>query len=169
MLYHISENPNIKEFIPRKSEIYKELPPVVWAMNKEHLLNYYFPRECPRIIYRYSDDVTKEDKIQFFSNTISKTIIIAENRWYKKMKNTILYKYIFENKHFTLIDEIAGYYISEEKTKPKSMKKIEDLLELLIKQNIELRFTPSIFELRESILKSSIKDYSIIRFRNAKK
>jgi hypothetical protein len=168
MVYHISEDPNIKEFIPRKSEIYKELPPVVWAIDKEHLINYYFPRDCPRIIYTFSPNVTEEDKIKFFSNTISEKIITVENRWYEAINKTILYKYIFCEEKFRLIDNIAGYYVSEEKNKAKSVEKIEDALKLLIEQNIELRFTQNIFPLKEALIKSSINNYSIIRFRNAK-
>jgi hypothetical protein len=168
MVYHISEEPEIKEFIPRKSELYIELPPVVWAIDEEHIVNYYFPRDCPRIIYRYTNNVVEEDKYKYFSNTVSETIITVENRWYKTIKNAILYKYIFEMKNFQLIDEIAGYYITEEKIIPKAVEKIDNLMEELLIKNIELRFTPNIFPLRNTLIKSSINDYSIIRFRNAK-
>ena len=168
MFYHISEESNIKEFIPRKTESFIDLPPVVWAIDEEHIVNYFFPRDCPRIIYRYSKNVTEEDKNIFFSNTVSNTIIALENRWYNTIKNAILYKYIFEEDKFTLIEDIAGYYISEEKIIPKGMEKIENLLDEILKQNIELKFTPNIFPLRNSLIKSSINDYSIIRFRNAK-
>ena len=168
MLFHISENPNIDEFIPRKSETYKELPLIVWAIDEEHVVNYYFPRDCPRIIYRYSEEVIDEDKIKYFSNTISKTIITIENRWYKKISDSIIYKYIFEKEKFKLFDKIAGYYITEEKIKPKSFEEIKDIMEKLMEQNIELRFTPNLFPLRNSLIKSSVNNFSIIRFRNAK-
>ena len=167
MLYHISEESNIKVFIPRKSEIYKDLPPVVWAIDKEHVVNYYFPRDCPRIIYRYSDIITEEDKIKFFQNTVSKTIITVEKKWYDVIIKTILFKYIFEENEFKLLDSIAGYYISENEIRPKYIKKIDDIMKLLLEQNIELRFTPNLYPLKKSILESSINDFSIIRFRNA--
>jgi hypothetical protein len=168
MVYHISENPNIEEFIPRKTESFMDLPLVVWAIDEEHLVNYYFPRDCPRIIYRYTDNVIEEDKVKFFPNTVSKTIITVENRGYNAIKNALLYKYIFDKKNFRLIDEIAGYYICEEKIIPKSIEKIENIIDELLKKEIELKFTPNIFPLRNSLIKSSLYDYSIIRFRNAK-
>jgi hypothetical protein len=168
MLYHISEKMNIREFFPRKSDIYVDLPPVVWAIDEEHIVNYYFPRDCPRIIYRDSEEITEEDKEKYFLSTVSKTIITLENRWYKTIKNTILYKYVLEKEKFRLIDEIAGYYVSEEKIIPYSLEKIENILEELFEQQIDVRFTPNIFPLKNSLIKSSINDYSIIRFRNAK-
>jgi hypothetical protein len=168
MLYHISEDANIKEFIPRKSEIYKELAPVVWAIDEEHIIYYYFPRDCPRIIYKFSSDITEEDTIKFFSNTVSNTIITIENRWYEIINKTILYKYIFDTDKFRLLDNTPGYYISEEKNEPKSVEKIDNIIKVLTDQDIELRFTPNIFPLRNSLIKSSIKYFSIIRFRNAK-
>jgi hypothetical protein len=168
MLYHISEDPNIKEFFPQIYKAYEELPPVVWAMDEEHIINYLFPRDCPRIIYRYSREVIEEDKMKFFSNTVSDVIITIENRWYNKLKNATLYKYIFDPKGFRLNDSIAGYYISEEKIIPKSIEKMENLLEKLMEYNIELRFTPNLYLLRDSLIKSTINNYSIIRFKNAK-
>ena len=168
MLYHISENQDIEEFIPRKSETYKELLPIVWAIDQEHIVNYYFPRDCPRIIYKYSEGVTEKDTLKYFSNTISKTINTIENRWYKRINDSIIYKYIFEEEKFKLFDKIAGYYISEEKIKPKSIEEIKDIIEKIMEQNIELRFTPNLFPLRNSLIKSSVSDFSIIRFRNAK-
>jgi hypothetical protein len=168
MLFHISEDPNIKEFLPRKSDLYVDLPPIVWGMDEKHLINYYFPRDCPRIIYRYSLDITEEDKIKYFSNTNSETIITLENCWYNILNKTILYKYIFGKEKFRLFDDIAGYYISEEKIEPKSIIRIDKIMEKLIEENVEVRFTPTLFPLRDSLIKSSIKDYSIIRFKNAK-
>jgi hypothetical protein len=168
MLYHISEDPNIEVFFPRKSEIYKDLGHIVWAIDEVHLVNYYFPRDCPRIIYKYSENISQEDKNKYFSNTVSDIIITLENRWYNIINNTILYKYIFEEEKFTLFDEIAGYYISKELIKPKSMYKIDNIMETLMEQDIELRFTQNLFPLKNALINSTIKEYSIIRFRNAK-
>ena len=169
MLYHISEEPGIIEFIPRKPEfeLWKNLPPVVWAIDDEHLFYYYFPRDCPRIIYHFSEDIHEDDKIKYFSNTTSKIIITIENRWFKKMTDTTIYKYIFGEQDFTLLDNTPGNYISEKTIKPKGIEKINNLIDLLLGLDIELRLTPNIFPLRNSLIKSTIKKFSIIRFRNA--
>lgn len=50
-LYHFSEEPDIERFRPRPAAAYPELEPVVFAIDGEHATHYYFPRECPRVIY----------------------------------------------------------------------------------------------------------------------
>ncbi|MFC5405882.1 DUF6886 family protein [Cohnella soli] len=141
MLFHISEDPNINEFIPRLSTVYPDMPPVVWALDEEHLINYLFPRDCPRIIYSYSSEVNNNDERIYFSNTVAKTIITVENSWYETMKNTRIYKYVFEPQGFELLDQNAGYYISREIVKPETVEPIEDLISKIVAYGIDLRFT----------------------------
>jgi hypothetical protein len=45
---------------------------------------------------------------------------------------------------------------------------MNNLFDEIIKKDIEIRITPNLYPLRDAIIKSSIKNYSIIRFRNAK-
>lgn len=167
MLYHFSEDPNIEVFEPRRSDSKPELPPMVWAINEERSINYYFPRECPRVIFSLTPEVSEKDRGRFFSHTNAKTIIAVENKWYETIKNTTLYKYIFDEDGFELIDPIAGYYISYRTVRPISAEPIHNLIDKLESQGIELRFTPSLYPLRDAIASSSITDFSIIRFRNA--
>jgi hypothetical protein len=168
-LMHISEDANIKEFIPRKSESFPELPPVVWALDENHIVNYLFPRDCPRIIYSYTSDINEEDKEKFFSASTAKTIITVENIWYKRINETKIFKYIFKNNGFEIFDKIAGYYISKNNIKPIKIEVVENLIERILEKGIELIFTPNLNPLKNSIITSSIKKYSIIRFRNARK
>lgn len=167
MLYHISEEASIRQFVPRRSIVYPELPPVVWALDEEHLLNYLCPRDCPRIIYSRSPDISEADEKQFFSHTTANTIIAIENAWYRKMSNTRIYKYALPSEGFQLFDANAGYYIATEIIKPVSVEPIDDLIDRILVSGAELRFVPSLYPLRDAILTSSINQFSIIRFRNA--
>jgi hypothetical protein len=56
MFYHFSEEADIPIFTPRLSKAYPELEPAVWAIDESHAVHYYFPRNCPRIIYTKSPD-----------------------------------------------------------------------------------------------------------------
>jgi hypothetical protein len=168
LLYHFSEDPNIKIFEPRIIDGQKQKTPLVWAVDEEHSINYYFPRECPRIIYCRTNETTEEDNVKFFGNTIYSKIITIENEWIEKINNVILYKYIFEDKTFELNDIIAGYYVSKKTVKPKDIEKMCNLFLELKKKNVEIRMTPNLYPLRDEILKSNLSNYSIIRFRNAK-
>jgi hypothetical protein len=168
LLYHFSEDSNIKTFIPRIINGQKENIPLVWAVDEEHSVNYYFPRECPRIIYNKTGNISKDDEIKYFSNTISNKIIVIENNWLDVINNTILYKYIFDDKGFELYDKVAGYYVTKKEIKPIKIETINNILMEIIKKNIELRITPNLYPLRNELIKSTVDDYSIIRFRNAK-
>jgi hypothetical protein len=49
MLFHMSEESNIRRFEPRASEYTDE--PVVWAIDAKRLYNFLVPRDCPRATY----------------------------------------------------------------------------------------------------------------------
>ena len=108
MLYHVSEERNIEVFVPRKAEAWPDLPPVVWAMDEKHLINYLFPRECPRIIYANSPRVSEADQAKFFSQAAANTIIAVESGWLERIKQARIYKYCFADDGFELMDENAG-------------------------------------------------------------
>jgi len=74
----------------------------------------------------------------------------------------------FSADNFTLLDECAQYYISYKPEVPVKVTAIPDILAELLDLNIELRFTPSLINLADSVIKSSLY-FSIIRMRNAKR
>lgn len=167
-LFHFSEESNINIFHPRKSLHHEHLPPVVWAIDEEHSVNYLFPRDCPRVIFKRSERMSKEDELRFFRDSSADTIIVVENDWLDRINNTRLFRYTFPKDSFEMEDDIAGYYISRVSVEPIRIMSIENLLLEIVKRRVELRFTPNLHLIKESILSSTIDDYSIIRFRNVK-
>lgn len=168
-LFHFSEESSIDIFEPRVKENRKDMPPVVWAIDDVHEFTFYFPRNCPRIVYTRTDELNDEDRNKFFGLTSSDIVITVETEWYERIKNTTLYKYTMPAHTFQLFDEFAGYYISTQTVKPIEIETINHLLDRLVDLNIEVRFTPSLYPLREAILNSSVKDFGIHRFANAKR
>jgi hypothetical protein len=168
-LYHFSEEPNISIFVPRFIEGKEDPHPLIWAIDEEHSVNYLFPRDCPRIIYSRSERISEEDEERYFFNTSAKTIITVESAWIEQINGTTLYKYTFSDNSFELLDETAGYYVSKQTINPYQVEPVVDLIEEILKRGVELRFTPNLYPLRDSILKSTVDDFSIIRFRNAQK
>ncbi|MCR8842653.1 hypothetical protein NQ117_03075 [Paenibacillus sp. SC116] len=166
-LFHFSEEDNIKIFKPRVKANRTNMPPVVWAIDDEHQFTFFFPRNCPRIVYTKNEQVLPRDEARFFGNTTANTIITVETHWYSKIINTTLYRYEFPIESFTLFDATAGYYISHETVKPLHKIAINNGLEQLMDMNVELRFTPNLYLLREQLLKSSIDDFGIHRFEHA--
>lgn len=168
MLYHFSEDPSINLFKPRHSAAFPSLRPVVWAIDQEHALHYYFPRDCPRVIYWKGEQTKEEDSARFFGETNTDKIIVIESSWLERIRSTNLYVYTFKPESFVVFEEAktAGYYISFDEVVPLNVKPAGDLLEKIVKANAELRFTPDLYPIRNRVLSSSL-NYSIIRFRNA--
>ncbi|MCC3371774.1 DUF6886 family protein [Cohnella sp. REN36] len=166
-LYHMSEEPDIVRFVPRPPPSRPEDAPVVWAIDEAHLVHYLFPRDCPRVIYADSDAVSEEDRSRFFSMSAARKIIAVERAWYERIRDGALYQYRFASEGFVCADAIAGYYTTTEPVEPVSVARVDRLLDRIVAADCELRFTPSLFPLRDAILASTLTDFSIIRFRNA--
>jgi hypothetical protein len=168
LLYHFSEEPNIEIFSPRQSKVYPELKPAVWAIDKEHSAHYLFPRDCPRVIYWKANWTEESDIAAFFCNTPVDKIMVVENRWLKLIQNVRLFMYSFSAESFELCDGTAGYYISYKEVVPVNIELVENVMERILSGNVELRFTPSLYPIRNSVISSTL-DFSIIRFSNALK
>ncbi|MBW7460217.1 DUF6886 family protein [Paenibacillus sepulcri] len=166
-LFHFSKDAAIHTFFPRVKENRQNMPPVVWAIDDAHEFTFYFPRDCPRIVYTKGEGILEEDHRRFFGLTGADIVITVETHWYERIKNATVYRYRLPVESFRLFDEIAGYYISPETVKPLEMEPISNLLERLMGLNIDVRFTPNLNPLREAILNSSLKDFGMHRFENA--
>ncbi|MBV6715044.1 DUF6886 family protein [Paenibacillus chitinolyticus] len=168
MLYHFSEEPGISVFIPRKTPGREDLPPVVWAVDEAHAHLYYFPRECPRIVYTLTGEVGEEDKRLLFGPAASDTVIAIESAWLDRLRQTVLYRYTFDERDFRLLDATAGYYTAERPVTPLSVELVGDLLDKLAATGAELRIVPNLNPLRDALVASSVSLFSVIRFRNAR-
>jgi hypothetical protein len=163
MLYHFSDDPEIKKFTPRAID---SSPPLVWAIDREHCINYYFPRHCPRIIYGKSENTSPADIDKFFDGTKKDKVITIPHYMQEELDSSVLYKYSFNEEGFELKDKIAGYYVSPNEVTPVSIEPVSNLRELILSEGAELRFTDDLMELRERILNSTIDNFSMIRLKN---
>jgi len=168
ILLHFSEEEGIETFVPRPNKSYPHLQPAVWAIDQEHAAHYYFPRDCPRVIYWKSDTSTDQDTDIFFHCSTVDKIMVIENRWLKRIQETRLYVYEFDPEGFELFEEAktAGYFISHREVKPVRVKVMDDLLGSILSQGIELRFTPSLRTVRNAVVNSTL-EFSVIRYSNA--
>ncbi|WP_068774294.1 DUF6886 family protein [Paenibacillus sp. FJAT-26967] len=167
-LFHFSSEPDIKVFVPRVKANRTDMPPVVWAIDQEHAFTFYFPRNCPRIVYTRSGGINREDEARFFGLSCADKIITVETQWYKAIKESTIYRYTLPSASFQLFDKTAGYYISEQTVTPVVMKPMRDLIGKLADLNIEIRLTPNLHPLKEAILNSTLDDFGIHRFHLAK-
>ena len=162
MLYHFSDDPGIKVFTPRKIG---DNPPLVWCIDEEHCVNYFFPRQCPRIIYGKSSNSSPEDLDNFFENTDADKIITIPDYMEEELNSAVIYKYTFAEEGFFLKDKIAGYYCNPDEELPLSVEPVDDLPSKIQSSGAELRFSSDLLSLRDAILNSTIDNFSMIRLK----
>lgn len=167
-LFHISDKPGIDVFEPRLSPHGSANADglMVWAVDGEHIQNYLLPRDCPRVTFFASRDTTADDVAMFLGLSGATHVIAVEACWLPKIQSQHLVQYEFDPSAFELQDATAGYWISREPASPIAEIRIDDVLAELLKYEIELRVMPSLWDLREAVIKSSL-EFSIIRMRNA--
>ncbi len=160
-LFHVSETPNIRLFEPRPDRR-GEL--AVWAVGEPRLHNYLLPRDCPRITFFADDKTSDEDRSRFLGS--AESVVAIESGWFNVCLETSLYLYEFDPQPFSLIDTTACYYVSKEAVKPIRETPVSNVLGALLEKGVELRILPSLWELREAVVSSTLA-FSIIRMRNA--
>lgn len=166
MLYHFSEEPDIRIFEPRVLYNQNEEPPKVWAIDAHHAPHYYFPRECPRICIEAGKSTAEEDVEMFFGMSRARRMIAIEADWYERVRTGCIYRYHFDPAEFQLFDENAGYYIATKSVAPAHVDRMDDLIPSILQEDIELRVTPSLMLMKERVLSSTV-NFSMIRMRNA--
>ena len=168
-LFHVSEEPGLKLFHPRPvpSREAGVSGDAVWAIDEMHLPNYLLPRDCPRVVFRASDSTTAHDKNKFFFDSSTTHTVAVESAWFERIGKCTLYLYEFPAGSFELVDANAGYYISRCAVTAVTSSEINDPVRELLKQNIEVRFLPELWTLRNQVMESTL-EYSIIRFKHAK-
>jgi len=162
VLFHVSEDPGIVEFIPRPSKYTQD--PVVWAVEDEKIRNYLVPRNCPRVTYYADAQTVPEDSARFLGSSAS--VVAIEASWWNRIRSFTLYCYHLPSDTFECIDACAGYFVSRSSVRPLHVEIIEDPIAALLARGVELRILPTLEPLRESVVASTLQ-FSIIRMRNA--
>ncbi len=162
MLFHVSEEPDIRIFEPRPSSLIKGL--AVWAIDQEHIRNYLLPRDCPRVTFYAVDSSTPEDVERYLGE--STAVVAIEGTWFERALQCPLHCYQLPAQTFRCIDPSAGYFISRESVTPDSCVVIPSPLRELVRLGVELRLVPNLWPLHDAVAASTLQ-FSMIRMRNA--
>ena len=82
------------------------------------------------------------------------------------MRSTTLYRYDFAVEEFAPWPDASGQWFSEQTVRPVAVVQLDDLLELHVAAEVELRAVPSLWPLHDLAI-SDAWDFSIVRMRNA--
>jgi hypothetical protein len=165
-LFHVSDQPDIARFEPRPPPFECPLDEVaVWAIAEERLHLYLLPRDCPRVCFD-TENRDGDPTSALEGGTSATSVIAVEWAWLRRIDAASLYLYEFPADSFRLVDEGPGYWITNDPVIPIGTRKIVDCLRELADRGIEVRFTPSLWPLRDAVARSGLR-YSFIRMRNA--
>ena len=166
-LYHVSEESDIAEFIPRtpKRDDVDKSKGLVWALNELGLTSFLLPRDCPRVTY-YANEKTTEDDVQKYFSSAARHVVAIESAWFQQTATTSIYVYEFDTASFCMQDEVAGYYVSEQAQTPLSVTRLDNLFDRLFERNVEVRILPNLWQLGEAVQKTTL-GWGLYRMINA--
>lgn len=104
--------------------------------------------------------------MRFFGMANIDRLMAIESAWLERLRTTVLYRYSFDEADFELYEANAGYYTATKEVKPVSVERMDDLLQWIVNAGVELRVTPSLQQLRDAVIGSTV-NFSMIRMRNA--
>ena len=166
-LVHVSEEPDIKVFVPRvpyRDDLDKSKG-LVWALTEHQLKKFLTPRDCPRIAYNADGSTTHEDFKKYFTAP-SRYCLAIEDGWFKRMAAATIYAYEFDKKNF-YFDSKAGFYVSDQTETPVSVTVYDDLFAALFEMDVEVRIMKNLWGLADEIKKTTLH-LSMCRMVNAK-
>lgn len=171
-LFHFSDDPDIRRFVPRPVAVPSERGPgrewlngpLVWAISEERQAMYLFPRDCPRILLWPTPQTSPEDLAAWFGGRDRPTLAHIEWRWFERVRAGRLYRYELPADAFESLDD-AGMWVSREAVTPVAMEVIDDLPAALAALDVELRIMPTLAPLKD--VWSTTLHASGIRLRNA--
>lgn len=164
-LFHFSEDPSIRRFVPHVPATNPQQPPAVWAIDEPHAPLYWFPRDCPRVTAWPRDEVERAAFEAAFCTTAVRVHAI-ETVWLAPMRATTLYRYTLPGESFVPWAEAPGQWVSPTAVEPIGVAPVGDLIALHAAADIELRIVPDLWPLHDLAV-SDRWDFSIVRMRNA--
>lgn len=143
-LFHFSEDPAIRVFVPRTPDHRPEVPPMVWTVDQERAWTYMFPRECPRVLLWPRPETTAADLDRWFGGRADARIACIEWAWLDRMHSTPLFRYEMDPAQFRPLDYDPWMWVSSAAETPRSVEPVGDLIAALRFEDVELRLMPSL-------------------------
>lgn len=167
-LFHFSEDPGIEKFVPRvqRSKNHSVLDEVVWAIAEPMSWTYLTPRDCPRIAFCAGTESREEDIEKLLNGEPDKKVLVLESAWMERCLKTPIYRYEFDLAGFRLQDAPSQAFLAREAQTPIAVVEIARPFFALLEAGVEVRVTPSLWEIRERVYRSSLR-WGFIRLRHA--
>lgn len=163
-LWHFSEDPSLRLFLPHVPATNPEAQPLVWAVDTRHAPMFWFPRDCPRGCIWPVSATTADDRERFFGQSATSRVHVIEADWLQRMQMCHLYAYRLPAGPFRPHD-VGGYWVADQPVEAIEQVVLDDLLGSHVTARIELRVTPSLWPFWRRVIGSTV-EFSGCRLRN---
>ncbi|PZS30610.1 MAG: hypothetical protein DLM58_13405 [Pseudonocardiales bacterium] len=167
-VYHFSEDPNIREFIPHVAASAADHRPFVWAVGAERAPDYWFPRNCPRAMAWVTQASSPTDRDFVLGPGEHDRVHAVEYGWLDAIAACHLFVYALAIEPFRLIDtDVPHAYVAEVPVTPLGPpEQVGDLLRRHNDAGIQLRLVDNLWPWWDVVTTTSL-GHSGIRLANA--
>lgn len=168
---HFSEDPTITEFVPHVAASARVGAAYVWAVDADRAPDYWFPRQCPRVLAWAVATSTAADVERLIGPGGGARVHAVEYGWLERMRTVELYAYRLPAASFVPFGEpgpAPGHaHVSTAAVTPLGPpERVGDLFALHEEAGIQLRVLPTLSGFSAAVVASSL-GFSGIRLRNA--
>lgn len=164
-LYHFSDEPGIARFEPRPSASRPQGQACVWAIDEAHSPLYFFPRDCPTVVYWPTELTSDADRATFWTGVAACMVAAIEWNWFDALSTRALYGYELPHGSFEPLHDY-GAHLSRVAVVPIRVDELRNLPAHWAGAAVELRLSPRLLPLHLAISASTMEFHSI-RLRNA--
>jgi hypothetical protein len=162
---HFSEDPTITHFVPHVPVVPSTPEPYVWAVDWPRCPDYWFPRDCPRVLAWPLPTTSADDRDRLLGPGGAR-LHAVEYGWLDAIRTVRLFAYRLPAATFTRRGKGEAVVSTEAVTPLGPAEPVGDLLALYEEAGIELRVLGTLWPLWDAITASTL-GFSGIRLRNA--
>ncbi|NNG40650.1 hypothetical protein HJ588_15395 [Flexivirga sp. ID2601S] len=163
---HFSEDPTITRFRPHVAATAQQPDAYVWAVDAARCPDYWFPRQCPRVMAWVNERSTPQDAARLIGPG-ARRVHVVEYAWLPAILETKLVAYRFAAQDFRPVGEDRHAMVSDHEVTPLGPPEpVGDLLAAHERAGIELRLTGDLWPWWDQVTTSTL-GFSGIRLRNA--
>ncbi|MGW0516545.1 DUF6886 family protein [Crossiella sp. NPDC003009] len=164
-VWHFSEDPGITEFRPHRAPTSSDPEPAVWAVEEARASDFWFPRDCPRVLFR-PEPGRQPSPAALALLGGARQVAVVEWGWWARVCGVRLFRYAFAPGPFRRCANPRWYLTAREAVRPLAVQPVGDVVALHAAAGIELRLAPNLWPVAGLVERSGL-EFSMIRMRNA--
>lgn len=165
---HFSEDPDIGRFVPHVAATARQPEAYVWAVDAARAPDYWFPRQCPRMLVWTVPGTADRDRDRILGAGCGDRAHVVERGWLEALRTTRLWAYRFAAGPFRPFGDPPDAHVATEPVEPLGPPEpVGDLLARHAEAGLQLRVLDDLWPFVDEVMASTV-GYSGIRLGNAR-